>query len=73
MKIQETFAYWVKYYRHKLGLSQEELADRADLHRTYIGAVERCERNITLVNADKIAYALTVGLSDLTKDIHSEV
>jgi transcriptional regulator with XRE-family HTH domain len=72
MKIQEIFAFWVKHYRHILDLSQEELANRANLHRTYIGAVERSERNITLVNADKIAHALSVKLSDLTKEINPE-
>jgi transcriptional regulator with XRE-family HTH domain len=68
MSIQQIFAYWVKYYRHKNSLSQEDLADRANLHRTYIGSIERCERNITLVNANKIAAALSVKLADLVQD-----
>jgi transcriptional regulator with XRE-family HTH domain len=50
--------------RKKLGLSQEELAHRSGLHRTYIGAVERGERNITLVNAECIALALDLNLRD---------
>jgi len=65
MTIQQLFAYWMKYYRHKKGLSQEDLADLAGLHRTYIGSVERSERNITLINANKIAKALSVKLADL--------
>lgn len=51
--------------RKKLGLSQEELAHRSGLHRTYIGAVERGERNITLVNAECIAMAVGIKLKDL--------
>ncbi|HPH94917.1 MAG TPA: helix-turn-helix transcriptional regulator, partial [Anaerolineaceae bacterium] len=38
----------LRYFRHQLGISQEELADICQLHRTYIGSVERSERNITL-------------------------
>ena len=68
MTIQQIFAYWVKYYRHKNKLSQEGLADLAQLHRTYIGSVERSERNITLVNANKIAKALSVNLIDLLRE-----
>jgi transcriptional regulator with XRE-family HTH domain len=68
MTIQQIFAYWVKYYRHKKGLSQEALADLANLHRTYIGSVERSERNITLVNANKIAKALSVKIIDLLRE-----
>jgi transcriptional regulator with XRE-family HTH domain len=68
MTIQQIFASWVKYFRHKNKLSQEDLADKADLHRTYIGAVERCERNITLLNANKIAKALDIPLAKLLNE-----
>ena len=68
MTVQQLFAYWMKYYRHKKGLSQEDLANLAGLHRTYIGSVERSERNITLVNANKIAKALSVKLTDLLRE-----
>lgn len=44
--------------RTKLGLSQERLASIVGLHRTYVGAVERCEKNISLDNIEKIATAL---------------
>jgi transcriptional regulator with XRE-family HTH domain len=54
------FAKNLKILRKNAGLSQEELAYRAGLHRTYIGAVERCERNITLKNVERIAMALNV-------------
>lgn len=48
-----------------MGLSQEELAHRADLHRTYIGSVERGERNLGLLNIHSIADALGVPASTL--------
>jgi transcriptional regulator with XRE-family HTH domain len=47
--------------RLKLGISQEELAYRARLHRTYIGAVERAERNVTIVSLYRIASALGIS------------
>ena len=57
-EILERFAYNVRRKRHALGINQEELAFRAGVHRTYIGMVERCERNVSLIYAEKIAKAL---------------
>ncbi len=51
-----------------MGISQEELALRAGVHRTYIGMIERAEKNITLTNVEKIAKALGVNLAHLFKD-----
>lgn len=53
----------VREERKKQGLSQEKLAELAGLHRTYIGMIERAEKNITIVNMEKIAKALktTIG------------
>jgi transcriptional regulator with XRE-family HTH domain len=53
--------------RKNSGLSQEELADRAGLHRTYISSIERAERNISLENLFLLAKALGVDATDLVK------
>lgn len=58
----------VQLARQALGISQEELAFRAGLHRTYIGMVERAERSISLQNAKKIADALNMKLDILLKN-----
>lgn len=55
----------VRELRKKKGLSQEDLSFKANLHRTYIGMIERAEKNITLVNIEKIANALEVNINDL--------
>ncbi|HLO89219.1 MAG TPA: helix-turn-helix transcriptional regulator [Nostocaceae cyanobacterium] len=59
----------VRRLRLSQGLSQDALAEKAGLHRTYIGAVERGERNITLINAEKIAHALGISLVDCLKQL----
>lgn len=63
MDINKVFAENIKTIRLANSLSQEDLADKAGLHRTYIGSVERGERNITLLNANRIAEALGVTLA----------
>jgi transcriptional regulator with XRE-family HTH domain len=50
--------------RQKAGISQEELAARADLHRNYVGSIERGERDIGLNALDRLASALGVSLAD---------
>lgn len=67
-EILNIFGENVRKYRRLLDISQEELAHRADLHRTYIGMIERAEKNITLVNMEKIAIALQVKIEDLLKN-----
>ena len=57
----------VRELRVSKNLSQEQLADLANVHRTYIGMIERAEKNITLVNMEKIANALEVKIEDLLK------
>ena len=57
-QILATLATNVRLLRKAKGWSQEELAAKCDLHRTYVGAVERAERNITLSSLERIAVAL---------------
>jgi transcriptional regulator with XRE-family HTH domain len=59
----------VRALRKERKLSQEELSFKAELHRTYIGMIERAEKNITLVNIEKIAKALNVELKELFNGI----
>ena len=63
--ILSCFGKKVRAVRKLKSLSQEALADRSELDRTYIGGVERGERNIGLVNIEKIAKALDVEITDL--------
>lgn len=57
----------VKEIRKEKGLSQEQLSFKANLHRTYIGMIERAEKNITLINIQKIANALEIEIVELLK------
>ncbi len=59
----------VRLFRQSIGLSQEELAERCDLHRTYIGSVERGERNVSLENIVKIARSLKITPEKLLQGI----
>jgi len=58
----------IRCERVRQGLSQDDLAEKAGLHRTYVGMVERGERNITLLNYAKIVDALNLAMHDLMKD-----
>lgn len=69
MKILLNFGNELRKVRKNLGLSQEELADRCGLHRTYIGGIERGERNPTLTILKRISDALDIPLYKLLKDI----
>lgn len=62
------FGHNVQKYRKAKGLSQEKLAEIAGVHRTYIGMIERAEKNITLCNMEKIAKSLNVSISQLLED-----
>lgn len=55
----------VQEYRKAQQLSQEQLAELAGVHRTYIGMIERAEKNITLCNIEKIARALNISIIKL--------
>ncbi|HEX5425436.1 MAG TPA: helix-turn-helix transcriptional regulator [Candidatus Acidoferrales bacterium] len=60
-----TLAENIRRLRHERNLSQEELADICGLHRTYVGSVERAERNVTLSSLEVLAQALGVSVVDL--------
>lgn len=59
----------VKKHRLEKKLSQEDLAHLCNLHRTYIGMIERAEKNITLLNIKKISDALEISINKLMEDI----
>lgn len=65
MDIKKKFWETVRELRNKAWLSQEVLAMKSKLHRTYIGNVERGEKNISLENIEKIAKALGIDIKDL--------
>ncbi|MBL8247739.1 MAG: helix-turn-helix transcriptional regulator [Candidatus Competibacter sp.] len=64
-RLREVFATRVREERTSQGLSQEALAEKTGLHRTYIGSIERAERNLTIDNIERIASALGVAAPDL--------
>lgn len=67
-RARELFARRVRELRIERGLSQDELADAAGLHRTYIGTVERGEQSIGVDNVEKIAKALKVPIMELFRE-----
>jgi transcriptional regulator with XRE-family HTH domain len=65
MTARHVLAVNVRRFRQKLGWSQERLADEAGLHRTYIGGIEREERNVSLDSIEKLASALCMAVHEL--------
>jgi transcriptional regulator with XRE-family HTH domain len=65
--ILAAFGARVRASRNRLGLSQEGLASRSGLHRTYIGGIERGERNIALINIVQLAKSLEIDPGDLVR------
>lgn len=61
----------VRQHRRDLGLTQEQLAEKAGMHFTYIGSIERGQRNVSLVNILRIAKALKVDPGDLLRGLRS--
>jgi transcriptional regulator with XRE-family HTH domain len=66
-ELRKTLANNLRRYRANLGLSQDGLAHDAGLHRTFVGAVERAERNISLDNVEKLATALGIEAFELLR------
>ncbi|MEW6153907.1 MAG: helix-turn-helix transcriptional regulator [Actinomycetota bacterium] len=67
--LQREFGVRVRRYRQALGLSQEALAHRAGINRTYIGSLESGQRNISLDNLCKLAKALEVDAGELVRGL----
>jgi len=63
--VRERFGYAVKLRREELNLTQEDLAEKAGIHRTYLSDVERGTRNLSLVNIERLAAALRMKMSEL--------
>jgi transcriptional regulator with XRE-family HTH domain len=63
--IRYRFGFAVRTRREELKLTQEELAERVGIHRTYLSDIERGTRNPSLINIDRIAASLTLSLPDL--------
>lgn len=69
MTVQARIGNALRSYREALGLSQEQLSFKANLHRTYVGSVERGERNLSLVNIIALCKALKVKPSELFRNL----
>jgi transcriptional regulator with XRE-family HTH domain len=66
--VQVQFGEKLRAVRQERGISQEKLAELAGLHRTYVSSVERGERNVSLVNIERLAAALCVTMAQLMPD-----
>ncbi|MEM8778497.1 MAG: helix-turn-helix transcriptional regulator [Cyanobacteria bacterium P01_G01_bin.49] len=67
------FAKRLRQIRRVKGLSQEALAALAGLHRTYVGSIERSERNVSIDNMERLAKALEVDISELLREPRNEL
>ncbi len=66
--LREILANNMRMLRAKENISQEDFADKCGLHRTYISDVERCNRNISIDNIERIAEAFEISASELLKE-----
>ena len=66
--VQVRFGERLRAVRQQRGISQEKLAELAGLHRTYVSSIERGERNVSLVNIERLAAALGVTMAELMPD-----
>jgi transcriptional regulator with XRE-family HTH domain len=69
LDIRIRFGRALRRHRQKLGVSQEAFADMCQLDRTYIGGIERGERNVALVNIEKIAKTLKLSIAQLFRGV----
>lgn len=72
MDIKSKIGNKIRNLRRSRGLSQEQLASRCGLDRTYIAGIELGKRNVSIVNIEKIAIAFNITISELFKELHEE-
>jgi transcriptional regulator with XRE-family HTH domain len=72
-RIKAEFGKAMRKHRHAADISQEALADLAGIHRTYVGDVERGERNISLLNMVRLSSALGVRLSQIVLEMERQL
>lgn len=72
-RTQVAFGKALRKHREEFGISQEELAARAGMNRTYVGDIERGERNVSIVNMWKLAKALKVSLSVIVAEMERQL
>ena len=72
-RIEELFGVAVRKYRQKLGLSQEDFADKAGIHRTYVSSIELGKVQVSIAIAHKLAMALEVPLSKIWRDVERQI
>ena len=70
--VRERFGVAVKIRREEMGLTQEDLAERAGINRTYLSDIERGSRNVSLVNIERIAAALSQTMSSLFQQVEGK-
>lgn len=70
--ILKRFGLTIKRLREKKGISQEKLGEICDLHRTYIGMIERAEKNVTLKSIEKLAKALEMEISEIFVEMDNQ-
>lgn len=68
-EITSRFGLRVRGLRKSMGLSQESFADLCGLHRTYVGAIERGEKSVTIETAEKLALALRMSMAELFQSL----
>ena len=71
--IEKIFGKTVRSYREKSGISQEDFADKAGIHRTYVSSIELGKVQVSIAIAQKLAIALGVPLSKIWKDVESQL
>lgn len=70
--LEVRFGKTVRKFREKLGISQEDFADKAEIHRTYVSSIERGKVQVSIVVAEKLAVALEVPLSRLFRELEKQ-